>query len=393
MTLKETYQAKASELEALKAKVEEGDAEAVKSANGLISEMNDLENAMKAAEEAEAKLRALGRSGAGKAEVSEKAAKTLGEHFIRQLKGANLGKRFAFSATAYKGDEPSYYNIQQETNVGSYPMGSITNDYRVVEAARAALQIRDLFDAQTISTAAYTFFTEGTPDPSKLPGATEEGAEKVGVEYTPAEANYVILAKIAGYIKESDEFIADYPFLASAINGRLLYDLRASIQAYLLTTLLGTSGIQADSSSWDLSTTVTGLADLILDAIMDVQAVSGRAADAVVMNPTDWYALRIGKDGESRYYGGGYFSDGLTPAIWGLPVVVTASISAGTILVGAFKQGATVLSNGGTQVEMSNSNEDDFIKNLITIRAEERLGLAVRVPTAFKKLVKDTSST
>jgi HK97 family phage major capsid protein len=392
MTLKETYQAKAAELEALKAKVEEGDADAVKSANGLIAEMNDLENAMKAAEEAEAKLRALGNAGAGKAEVSEKAARTLGEHFVRQLKGANLGKRFAFSASAFKSD-PTYYNIQKEQTVGNYPVGSITDDYRVVESARAALQIRDLFDAQTISTAAYSFFTEGTPDPSKLPGATDEAAKKVGVEYTPAVATLVPLIKIAGYIKESDEFISDYPFLASAINGRLLYDLRASIQAYLVTTLLGTTGIQADSTSWDLSTTVTGLADLILDAIMDVQAVSGRAADAVVMNPTDWYSLRIGKDGESRYYGGGYFQDGLTPTIWGLPVVVTASIAAGTILVGAFKQGATVLSNGGTQVEMSNSNEDDFIKNLITIRAEERLGLAVRVPSAFKKLVKDDSST
>ena len=392
MTIKETYQAKAAELEALKAKVEEGDAEAVKSANGLIAEMNDLENAMKAAEEAEAKLRALGRSGAGKAEVSEKAARTLGEHFVNQLKGTSLAKRFAFSASAFKGDV-NYYNIQKEQTIGSYPVGSITQDYRVVEGARAALQIRDLFDAQTISTAAYSFFTEGTPDPATLPAVTDEAAKKKAVEYSPADANLVALVKIAGYIKESDEFIADYPFLASAINGRLLYDLRASIQAYLVTTLLGTSGIQADTASWDGSTTVTGLADLILDAIMDVQAVSGRAADAVVMNPSDWYGLRIGKDGENRYYGGGYFQDGLTPTIWGLPVVVTASISAGTILVGAFKQGATVLSNGGVQVEMANTNEDDFIKNLITIRAEERLALAVRVPTAFKKLVKDTSST
>ena len=387
MTFKEKLAAKAAELKELNEKMAKGDIEAAAKSAEVRKEMDDLAEAIKAAEATEKKLAALGTVSAGKAEVSEKAAKTLGDHFVQNLKNASVGKRFDVVAPEFK----LAANIITETGgVDMFPMGSATQDYRVVEGARAALQIRDLFDAQTISTAAYSYYTEGALGTGPSDEGIAEGAEKTPVTYEPFAGHIAVLTKIAGYIKESDEFIADYPFLASAINGRLLYDLRASIQSYLLGELLG-AGIQTDTSSWDTSTTVTGLADLVLEAIMDVQSSSGRAADAIVMNPTDWYSLRIGKDGDDRYYGGGYFQDGLTPALWGLPVVVTADIAAGTILVGAFKQGATVLSNGGVQVEATNSNEDDFIKNLMTIRAEERLALAVRVPLAFKSLVKDTN--
>lgn len=386
MTFKEKLEAKTSELKELNEKMAKGDIEAAAKSAEVRKEMDDLAEAIKAAEETEKKLAVLGTVKAGKAEVSEKAAKSLGEHFVQNLKKASVGARFDVVAPEFKAAS----NIFTETgSVDTFPMGSITQDYRVVEGARAALQIRDLFDAQTISTAAYSYFTEGALGTGPSDEGIAEGAEKTPVTYNPFNGHVAVLTKIAGYIKESDEFIADYPFLVSAINGRLLYDLRAAIQSYLLTELLG-AGIQTDTSSWDTNTTVTGLADLVLQSIMDVQSSSGRAADAVVINPADWYALRIGKDGDDRYYGGGYFQDGLTPAIWGLPAIVTAAIPAGTILVGAFKQGATVLSNGGVQVEATNSNEDDFVKNLMTIRAEERLALAVRVPLAFKSLVKDT---
>lgn len=67
---------------------------------------------------------------------------------------------------------------------------------------------------------------------------------------------------------------------------------------------------------------------------------------------------------------------------------MTTATTAGTIIVGAFKTCASVVSRGGVSVEMTNTNEDDFVKNLVTIRAEERLALAVRRPAGFKKLVK-----
>ena len=119
---------------------------------------------------------------------------------------------------------------------------------------------------------------------------------------------------------------------------------------------------------------------------MDVQSGSGFAADAIMINPTDWYNLRIAKDGEDRYYGGGFFGAQTIPDLWGIPVCVTTSVAAGTIVVGAFKACGSVVQNGGVSVEATNTNEDDFVKNLMTIRAEERLALAVRRPAGFKKL-------
>ena len=385
MTFKEKLDAKLKELEALNVKLQEGDMEAAAKSAEVRAEIDKLNEAIKAAQDVEEKLKALGTSKVGKsgeAKVSEKAARSLGENFVNNLKAAKLGERFDFVASAFQ----TATNVCYEADIDSFPVGSNTVDTRVVEAARVALQVRDLFDNQTISTAAYSYFVEGALGTGF--GPVPEGDEKTKLTYEDTEAVIVPLGKIAGYIKESDEYISDYPFLASAVNGRLIYDLNHAIQQALLSMVLSNSGIQADTTSWTASTTVTQLADLILDAMMDVQAVSGRAADAVVMNPTDWYTLRIGKTQGGEYYGGGYYAEGRIATIWGLPCVVTADIAAGTILVGAFRTGGTVLSKGGTSVAMSNSNEDDFIKNLVTIRAEERIGLALRVPSAFKKLVK-----
>ena len=58
------------------------------------------------------------------------------------------------------------------------------------------------------------------------------------------------------------------------------------------------------------------------------------------------------------------------------------------IFVGSFKACASVVSKGGVSVEATNTDQDDFIKNRMTIRCEERLALAVRRPAGFVKIVK-----
>lgn len=73
----------------------------------------------------------------------------------------------------------------------------------------------------------------------------------------------------------------------------------------------------------------------------------------------------------------------VAPRLWGLPVVASIAMSAGTFLTGAFKYGAQIFDRMAIEVMISTENADDFEKNMISIRAEERLALVVKRPAAF----------
>ena len=382
MKLKEVLEKAKKELKETKAAVEAGK----KSAEDLQAAIEAVKTAqanLKAAEDAEAMMEALGTPDV-KNEGEEKPAKSLGENFVEIVKKENVGKKFSISAPEFKAST----DIQKTPTTSGVSAFATTFDKNVVEAARTPLVVRDLFAQETISGSTLVYLVEGAIEGA--PAATNEGAEKPQVHFADPTPKTVSLSKIACHIKEADEYINDYPFLTSAINGRLLYHLALVIQNYLVTTLLGTSGIGSDTTTWTSSSTATAIADLILDAAMDVQNDSGFAADGILINPADWYALRTAKDGEYRYYGGGFFGEQNIPNLWGIPVCVTTAVSSGTVVVGAFKTGASVVTNGGVSVDATNSDQDDFVKNLMTIRAEERLALAVRRPACFKKLVKNS---
>ena len=105
-------------------------------------------------------------------------------------------------------------------------------------------------------------------------------------------------------------------------------------------------------------------------------------ASGHVLNPIDWAAIETLKDTSGQYIIGNP-QGALNPTLWKLPVVETQAITVNKFLTGAFSMGAQLVDRWLSRVEVATENEDDFIKNLVTILAEERLALAVYRPEAF----------
>jgi hypothetical protein len=116
---------------------------------------------------------------------------------------------------------------------------------------------------------------------------------------------------------------------------------------------------------------------------MNTVRLAGFEPTALVIHPTDWSKALVIKGGASSgYFSGGPF--GTTGNPWNIPrVVVTPAAVAGTALVGDFQQGAKLYRKGGLRVDSTNSDGTDFIQNIVTIRAEERLVLGISYTGAF----------
>lgn len=384
MTLYEKKAAKIAELKELQPKIEEGDPEAVKAGETLADAIESIDASIKAAERANGILSKMGKDEpAGDEEGDapmEDTAKSLGENFVKVAQKNVRGKKFDVVAPEFKAAS------DVQTNPAGISAFATDLDKNVVTAVREALVIRNLFGAETISGNALTYLVEGAQEGDAA--VTKEGAKKAQIHFADPTPVTVSLKKLTAFIKESDEYIADYPFLASAINGRLLYALQLKEQNQLVADLIATSGIQTDTTGFTASTGADALANLIFGAMMDVQTATGYAADAIVLAPKTWQLLRLGQDKNGAYYGGGYFADAQGKQLWGIPVVTSTAVTADQIIVGAFKTCGSVVTKGGITVESTNSDEDDFTKNLMTIRAEERLALAVRRPAGFKLITK-----
>ena len=248
------------------------------------------------------------------------------------------------------------------------------------------LGVRDLFGREAISGNTLTYFvmgeTEGEPNGINL---NEQGSAKAQIEHT-YEPVTEPREKIACYIKETDELLSDAPFLESVVRGRGVYEQQKAVEAYLISDLANTSGINTTYEQAGIDF------DTLLQAKMAIEAATGYEADAIIINPLDLATLLLSKDGNQQYmmggpayapYGNGAY--GAYLPVWGCKVVASSGVPQGEAYIGAFKQGASVVTkaNEGLRVEVSNSDQDDFIKNRITVRIEERILLAVRVPGAF----------
>jgi len=223
---------------------------------------------------------------------------------------------------------------------------------------------------------------------------TAEGAAKPESSITTTLVTEPV-ATVAHWIKISRQLAADNAALAAYIDLRMRYGVNLRVENQIIAGNGTAPNISGFTKSGNFTAhgyaaaTLTGLGlsatnrfDLIGKILGDCQ-VADYPADAIVLNPADWWTLRLTKDTTGRYLLG---DPGMSapPMLFDTPVVASNAVTTDNVLVGSFRMGATFYNREGVVIDMSESDSDNFTKNLVTIRAERRCMLAVERPAAFR---------
>jgi HK97 family phage major capsid protein len=241
--------------------------------------------------------------------------------------------------------------------------------------------MRELVRVLTTDNMYIAWAEQANADPG-VAGTVAEGAAKPQTDFDIVERTAKV-EKIAVWIKVSKEALADIKFLRAEINTELreLIDLKLDEQILSgdgtspnLRGILTVAPTFAAVSTLALAVATPNRFDVIMAAVAQI-AAANFTANTVVLNPADYYAMQLVKDGEGRYLMPPFSTvDGMNIA--GLRVVANNGVAVGTFLVGDFKK-ASLAIREDVNIQVGYVN-DDFTKNLVTILAEMRAVLYIK---------------
>ena len=364
-----------------------------------LDEVDALDVGIKAADERNGTLRrlkAMGGDDDPRTDTHEVKAASVGEHFIMHAKGAlagwEKGTPLSVSAPEYKAADDTFKRTDTLNNFEAERIRPIVNQ------KRERLVVADLMGDHPMSGAIIQYLVEKNKRIADGGADTvAEDGKKPYIKYDDYDLVTEAPSKIAVLTRITDEMMQDHAYVVGKINSDLVYDLSVKEEQQLLfgdgsgSNLRGVanrSGIQTLASS-----AFTNWSDDFYRAINMVGNATDFEADGIVINTADYEKLRLMKDSNGQYLGGGIFQGQygqggilIKPPLWGLNTVVTNAVPKGTAFVGAWRMGATILRKGGIRVDAANTNVDDFEHNRVTLRAEERLGLMIQIPASFVKM-------
>jgi len=367
MNLKDRLSQAKSELTELEPLIKENDVEAIDKGEVLVKEISDLESQIEKAEKAASILDSIGKTEETNKDITEGKKMSTIEEFTSKC--AEMTDKKSGVRTHF---EKAYNSVITAPQIADVD--------RSIAPVGTRVSASSLFTEAQISGNAITYFLEGAFETYNNAGigttAQNNKKPQVSTSFAPTT---LALSKIAAWVKETDEILVDAPFLATEVQNTLMHQLGKAEDAYVINAVGSTVGIGA--ATYD-GTTKT-FADGILDAIMKVKNDSAYDASVVVLNPADIVTLMTAKDSNKQYYGGGYFvgaygngAYGVPSAIWGVPIYASSAVESGTALVAA-REAVKTWRKGGMDVAIAAENEDDFLYNRVTLRAEVRLATAV----------------
>ena len=336
--------------------------------------------------ELQARLLEVEQKAARRGEPEQKAAMTLGESFV-----ADPGLKAWIDEGGMKSVQSGYVHkvnaalttiaTTNTTSVGVPP--DVRPD--TVFLPQRRLTVRDLITPGTTESNLIQYVREtGFTNNAAIQTEGELKAES-SLTYDLVQTAVVT---IAHFIRASRQIVSDMKQLQSNIDGRLRYGLKLVEENQLLKgsgSGNNLNGIYTQATAYSAPISVPSPTTIDVIRLMLLQAeLALYPATGIVMHPSDWAAIELTKETTGGYIFANPQSLA-TPTLWGRPIVATQAMTVDTCLVGAFQLGAQIFDREDMNVVLSSEDGENFRRNMLTILAEERLGLAVYRPAAFIK--------
>lgn len=256
----------------------------------------------------------------------------------------------------------------------------------IVGMPRRRMRIRDLLMPGRTSSNLIEYAKQVTR--TNNAAAVTEGGQKPESNYA-WDREEAAVRTIAHWIPVSRQALDDAPQLQSEIDGELRYGLDLEEERQLLRG----EGASANPKELDglienataFSPAFTPEHETAIDtlrlAILQAE-LAEYSADGLVLNPIDWARIELTKNGQYDYLLSNPTSI-IGPTLWARPVIPTQAMTEAEFLVGAFRMAATIYDRMGVEIVISSEDRDNFVKNMLTVRAEKRLAVAIKRPAAL----------
>jgi HK97 family phage major capsid protein len=175
--------------------------------------------------------------------------------------------------------------------------------------------------------------------------------------------------------------------MAALVNNRLGFMVRQRLASQILVGdgiapnlkgLLNTAGINTQAKGADATP------DAVYKAMVLCMTVGFAIPDLAVFNALDWQDVKLLRTADGIYIWGSP-ADANPDRIWGLSVAIEQGLTQNTAVVGAFGVFSELDIKKGLTVE-TGYNNDDWTKNLQTVRAEMRAAVVYYRPSAFTQI-------
>lgn len=319
------------------------------------------------------------------------ATATVGQQFVDSPEV----KSFIGNAIAGRriGAETKATTLTSLTTDAAGSVGSLWDPQRdgVLGLARRRMTIRNLIPTVQVSSGSVEY--PRIKAVTNAAATVAEGALKAQSDMQ-VDLVSVPIRTIAHWMLASRQVLDDAPQLQGLIDSELMFGLELVEENQLLNgggTGTDLNGIYTQATAFAAGTNVIATPtkmDVLLFAMLQA-TLTEVPPTGIVLHPSDWIGIRATKNVDGAYIMGPPSAD-VAPMMFGLPVALTQAQTAGTFTVGDFAGSATIYDRWQKRVEVSTEDSDNFRRNLITVLAEERIGLAVKRPTAF---IKGTFST